>query len=195
VTSYPSAVRMAIASFAMALASLLHTPACADNREDVGYLGNPAIGIGVGMTFDFWHTTGGVVLPLTFSWDRNRYEIGAFRLASEQKLYEPAKPTEILAEPYWAVTATRRWSLVRRRSWRLFLGLGFAYKSKKDIISASRWDFAETIGARFALPGRRTSVEFSIRHWSNAGISLPNRGQNIAMVSILWGPGAGMTAD
>jgi len=44
--------------------------------------------IGIGDTYHFWDTTGGVVLPVTLNWSDNRYELGLFRLSTRQILYD-----------------------------------------------------------------------------------------------------------
>jgi hypothetical protein len=42
---------------------------------------------------------------------------------------------------------------------------------------------------RVQLPRSRSDVEFSLRHWSNAGIRLPNRGQDFFTVSYAFSGG------
>lgn len=41
----------------------------------------------------------------------------------------------MMAEPYWAVSASRRWQLVKRPGWRLFFGFGAAYKFQEDALN------------------------------------------------------------
>jgi hypothetical protein len=43
---------------------------------------------GIGGTYHFWGTTGGLVLPVTLNWSDNRYELRVFRLSTEQILYD-----------------------------------------------------------------------------------------------------------
>jgi hypothetical protein len=134
--------------------------------------------IGVGETYHFWGRTGGVVVPLTVDWDGNRYEFGAFRISTRQtqQLYGRG-PDHVTAQPYWGFSLTRRWQLLHVWSTRLVLGVGASYKTETDDLNSTHWNFAETLGARFQLTGG-SAIELSIRHWSNAGLRLPNRGQD-----------------
>ena len=78
--------------------------------------------------------------------------------------------------------------LVARPSWNLFCGFGASYKTERDELSATRWNFASQLGVRLALNGRGSFVELAVRHWSNAGIRLPNRGQDFATMSFVFSP-------
>jgi len=144
---------------------------------------------GIGGTYHFWSSTGGTVVPLTLVWDRDRYEVGVFRMASTQSFYDPylhrQHPT---ADPYWGLSASRRWELIRRPLWRVFFGFGASYKTEADQLSVTRLNFASQLGVRYALNGTGTIVELSMRHWSNAGIRLPNRGQDFATLSLVFSP-------
>ncbi len=88
-----------------------------------------------------------------------------------------------MANPYWGVSASRRWQLFARGPVSGFVGFGLAYRTESDDLSATHWDFASQLGARLRLPGGRSVVELSIRHWSNGGIKLPNHGQDFATVT------------
>ena len=145
------------------------------------FCGGCEIQVGVGGTYHFWGSTGGVVIPLTVSWDENRYEFGVFRIARRQALLDSNNGTErVLAAPYWGASASRRWRLFARGPVSAFVGFGFAYRTQTDELTATHWNFAEQLGARVRLPGGRSVVELTMRHWSNAGIRLPNHGQDFA---------------
>jgi hypothetical protein len=45
------------------------------------------------------------------------------------------------------------------------------------------------LGMRIALNNHGSFVELTMRHWSNAGIKLPNRGQDFATVTFVFSPG------
>ena len=61
--------------------------------------------IGIGDTYHFWGTTGGVVLPVVLNWSDSRYEFGLFRLSSRQILYDAHSPYgRLMADPYWGVS-------------------------------------------------------------------------------------------
>ena len=144
--------------------------------------------LGIGNTYHFWGETGGLVIPATLTFDHDRYELGLFRMTSRQTLYEPIwGKTRVLAEPYWGISASRRWRLVTRPTWSLFFGFGASYKTEEDLLNATHWNFAEQLAVRLHHPsGRGPDMEFAIRHWSNAGIRCPNRGQDFFTVSVAF---------
>jgi len=141
----------------------------------------------VGNTYHFWSRTGGVVIPATLTWHHDRYEVGLFRMATRQTMGEPgARASRLLAEPYWAVSASRRWKLAERSSWRVLFGFGVSYKSEADPLNATRWNFASQLAMQVRLPGNGSDVELCVRHWSNGGIRLPNRGQDFMTVTYAF---------
>jgi Lipid A 3-O-deacylase (PagL) len=140
---------------------------------------------GLGATYHFWGPTGGVVLPVTLNWSDNRYELGLFRVATTQLLKDHAyREPRVMADPYWGMSLSRRWTLIERGPVSGFVGLGLAAKTESDQLSATRIDFAEQLGVRFRLPGDRVRGEVTLRHWSNAGIRLPNHGQDFATLTF-----------
>lgn len=142
--------------------------------------------LGVGGTYHFWGGTGGVVFPLTVAWNENRYEVGIFRFATQQTLsgFGPRSPPRPMADPYWGLSASRRWRLFERGSVQGFFGFGLALKSESDVLSVTRWDFASQLGLRWRLPDGHLA-ELAIRHWSNGGCRLPNHGQDFATLTVL----------
>ena len=121
----------------------------------------------------------------TLDWDSNRYELGVFRIASVQVLRDRAYDDgHIMADPYWGVSLSRRWQLFEKGPVKGFVGLGMALKTESDQLSATRWDFAEQAGLRFRIPGQIALGELTVRHWSNAGIRLPNHGQDFVTLTI-----------
>lgn len=141
--------------------------------------------IGVGGTYHFWGTTGGVVIPVTVQWSDGRYELGLFRVTSQQVLYDSRYPRgHVMADPYWGMSLSRRWRLLERGPVRLFFGFGIAAKTELDQLSSTRLNFASQLGVRFRLPGDRIVGELTMRHWSNAGIRLPNHGQDFATLTF-----------
>jgi hypothetical protein len=141
--------------------------------------------VGLGGTYHFWGTTGGVVLPVMVTWSENRYELGFVRVTTQQTLQESrSRNTRLMADPYWGVSLSRRWQLFERGPIKGFFGFGLAGKTKSDELSTTRWDFASQLGVRFRLPGNRVTGELTMRHWSNGGIRLPNHGQDFATLTI-----------
>ena len=141
--------------------------------------------IGIGDTYHFWGTTGGVVLPIVLNWSDSRYEFGFFRLSSRQILYDAHSPYgRLMADPYWGVSLSRRWRIFTRGPVKGFFGFGIAAKTESDQLSVTRLDFASQLGVRFPLPGNRVIGELTFRHWSNGGIRLPNHGQDFVTLTI-----------
>lgn len=165
---------------------LLVYAACAPRSADAQSLCESCeVQVGLGGTYHFWGTTGGVVLPVMVNWSENRYELGFVRVTTQQTLQESrSRNTRLMAEPYWGVSLSRRWQLFERGPIKGFVGFGLAGKTKSDELSTTRWDFASQLGVRFRLPGNRVTGELTMRHWSNGGIRLPNHGQDFATLTI-----------
>jgi len=141
--------------------------------------------IGIGDTYHFWGTTGGVVLPIVLNWSDSRYEFGLFRVSSRQILYDAhSRYGRLMADPYWGVSLSRRWRIFTRGPVKGFFGFGIAAKTESDQLSVTRLDFASQLGVRFPLPGNRVIGELTFRHWSNGGIRLPNHGQDFVTLTI-----------
>jgi hypothetical protein len=141
--------------------------------------------IGLGGTYHYWGETGSLVLPVSVTWSENRYEFGVFRFTNSQLLELPGTHWErTMAYPYWGASLSRRWRLFERGPVQGFVGFGASVKTESDTLSVTRWDFASQAGLRFRLPGNRVVGEVTMRHWSNAGIRLPNHGQDFATLTI-----------
>ena len=141
--------------------------------------------IGIGDTYHFWGTTGGVVLPIILDWSESRYELGLFRLSRRQILYDAHSPNgRLMADPYWGLSLSRRWQLFTRGPVKGFFGFGVSAKTESDQLSVTRLNFASQLGVRFPLPGNRIIGELTFRHWSNGGIRLPNHGQDFVTLTF-----------
>jgi len=141
--------------------------------------------LGIGETYHFWGTTGGVVLPLTLNWSDSRYELGLFRLSTRQILYDAHyRGGRLMANPYWGLSLSRRWRVFSRGPVTGFFGFGIAAKTESDQLSVTRVDFASQFGVRFPIPGNRAVGELTFRHWSNGGIRLPNHGQDFVTLTV-----------
>jgi hypothetical protein len=141
--------------------------------------------IGIGETYHFWGSTGGVVIPITLDWSDNRYELGLFRLSRRQILYDTHYPNgRVMADPYWGMSLSRRWRIFSRGPVKGFFGFGISAKSESDQLSVTCLDFASQLGVRFPFPGNRVVGELTFRHWSNGGIRLPNHGQDFVTFTV-----------
>jgi len=134
---------------------------------------------GSGSTYHYWGDTGGVVVPVTITWGNGRYELGYFRMSTEQVLR-----SRVMAHPYNGLSVSRRWDLFEIGPVRMYFGFGLSGKSESDNLSVTRWDFASQLGVRFPWPGNRVITELTVRHWSNAGVRLPNHGQDFATLTF-----------
>jgi hypothetical protein len=141
--------------------------------------------IGPGATYHFWGPTGGLVLAATLSWDESRYESGVFRVARAQMLHDDTyREGRLMADPYWGISLSRRWQLFQTGPVKGLFGFGLALRTESDQLSATRWDFASQLGLRFRIPGQLAVAELAVRHWSNAGIRLPNHGQDFVTLTF-----------
>jgi hypothetical protein len=77
-------VKAPILSAAMAL---LLIAGCARFASAESLCESCELQIGIGETYHFWGSTGGVVIPGTVNWSDGRYELGLFRLSGRQILY------------------------------------------------------------------------------------------------------------
>ncbi len=156
----------------------------ARHAEAEGFCSTCEVQIGLGGTYHFWGSTGAVVLPVSVSWSENRYEVGVFRMTNQQILSDSnIRAQRLMANPYWGLSASRRWQLFARGPVSGFVGFGLAYRTESDDLSATQWDFASQLGARIQLPLAGSAAELTIRHWSNGGIKLPNHGQDFVTLT------------
>lgn len=145
--------------------------------------------VGIGGTYHFWGGTGGVVVPVTVNWSDSRWELGLFRVTTQQWLQDSHNPRpRLMADPYWGASLSHRWFLFQRGPVRGFIGFGLSAKTESDQLSVTRLDFASQLGLRIRLPGDRAVAELTMRHWSNAGIRLPNHGQDFATLTVRLNP-------
>jgi hypothetical protein len=147
------------------------------------------IQLGAGATYHFWGYTRSAVIPAILNFDSDRWELGAFRFTSSQRFFDSTFNYHVqFATPYWGFSLSRRVELFRHPHWRVIVGLGASYKTEEDTLSASYWNFAEQLGLRLT-PAPGYSIEFVARHWSNAGLKLPNHGQDFATLVFSVYPG------
>jgi len=172
--------------FQIGLLFLLVCAACAPRPADAqSFCDSCEVQVGVGGTYHYWGETGSLVLPVSLTWSNNRYELAAFRFTDQQLLPFPGTHQErLMADPYWGTSLSRRWRLFEHGPVQGYLGFGLAGRSESDVLSVTRWDFAEQLGLRFRFPGNRVVGEVTMRHWSNGGIRLPNHGQDFATFTI-----------
>jgi hypothetical protein len=137
--------------------------------------------IGVGGTYHSLKGTSGVVIPMTVTWDRSRWEFGVFRFASEQLSSET---DQVIAKPYWGASLSRRFQFLDHGPVRAFFGFGVSYKTEQDVLSVTHWNFSSQLGVRFQPPNFPAIFELSARHWSNGGVRTPNRGQDFSILTV-----------
>jgi hypothetical protein len=141
------------------------------------------IWVGIGATFDLWTWTDGLVVPLTFELADSRWELGAFRMVRPQR--DPGAFESLAAPPYWGFSAMRRWQILHLDREKLYVGFGGSYVTQENYVNSSLFNFAYLIGLRVDLDGGRGPLlEFTLRHWSNAWLKPPNRGQSFITLSV-----------
>jgi hypothetical protein len=175
----------------LALISLATFVTCTPNgsrADPASPCGSCQVLLGAGTTFGpsfrrlAW--TNAVVVPLQLELDESRWELGAYRFVNAQSV--PGYPLALTraANPYWGFTAMRRWQVLHRGGLKLYLGFGANYRTEVDYLEPTRWNFAWLIAARYDLDRYGHILEFGIRHWSDAWIREPNRGQNLLTLSF-----------
>jgi hypothetical protein len=148
------------------------------------FCGSCEIQVGVGATYHYWGSNHSAVVPLALNFDHDRWELAAFRFTHRQQYWSDTFNYDVLwADPYWGFSLTRRVELFKHEHWRLFLGLGAAYKTQENRQIASLWNFSEQAGLRLT-PSAGYAIELTWRHWSNAGLKKPNHGQDFATVML-----------
>lgn len=139
---------------------------------------------GIGGAFHRWGYSHSPVIPLSFNFDADRWELAVFRFANHQEYYSDTFRWNIeWARRYWGASFSRRVELLKHEHWRLFLGLGAGYRSEEDRQISSLWNFAEQGGLKLT-PSRNYSIELTWRHFSNAGLKKPNHGQDFATLTF-----------
>ena len=161
----------------------------APNVRAADFCATCEVQIGVGGTYHWIGWSHGIVAPLIVTFDHDRWEFGAFRFTKGQDFYNSTFNWDVhFADPYWALSFSRRLELFPRRRWAFFVALGASYKTEQDRLSASWWNFNEEVGLRIK-PTSRWTVELVGRHFSNAGLKLPNHGQDFATLTVSIFPG------
>jgi hypothetical protein len=145
------------------------------------------LGLGGGTTIEY-HVDNYTHAPLaavTWTWDRDRFEVAAFRFLKAQD-QDGVGWRLTLTNPDWIFEFSRRWTFFRTRIGNMFAGLGGAYKNEIDHDSGSRLNFAEQLGWRFTRSEVGPGFEVVVRHVSNAGLKKPNRGEDFITLAYVF---------
>ena len=142
------------------------------------------IHLGIGGTYHSFEATGGIVVPLTVSWDRGRWEFGMFHFSEQTSSDNDENVERLVARPYWGASLSRRFPFFERGPIRAVFGFGVSYRTEQDILSATHWNFSSQPGLRFQSPRFPAIFELSARHWSNGGVRTPNRGQDFTILTV-----------
>ena len=140
--------------------------------------------LGVGGTYHSFENTGGVVIPMTVSWDRSRWEFGIFHFGEQTSEDNDDNVERVVARPYWGASLSRRFAFFERGPLRAVFGFGISYRTEQDVLSSTHWNFSSQLGLRFQAPQFPASFELSARHWSNGGVRTPNRGQDFTILTV-----------
>lgn len=140
--------------------------------------------LGLGGTYHSFEGTGGLVIPMTVSWDRSRWEFGVFHFGEQTSADNDEGVERLVARPYWGASLSRRFQFFERGPLRAIFGFGVSYRTEQDILSATHWNFSSQFGLRYQAPGFPAILELSARHWSNGGVKTPNRGQDFTILTV-----------
>jgi hypothetical protein len=144
---------------------------------------------GFGDTFRFWQNLKSSVIPLTVTWDCDRYELGVFRFGNQYQTINGVR--QVVVAQDFAASLSRRWVMHRWGSTGLFFGFGLSIRtraglSEENPFNGSHLNFAEQLGLRWMRLGHREGIEVSFRHFSNLGIVSPNIGQNFLDIAVVF---------
>jgi hypothetical protein len=142
------------------------------------------LNFGFGGTYHSFEGTGGQVIPMTVTWDRGRWEVGLFHFSEQTSADNSEDIERVVAHPYWAASVSRRIKLFEHGPFMGIFGFGLSYRTERDILSATYWNFSSQFGLRFQSPRLPAVFELSARHWSNGGVETPNRGQDFTVLTI-----------
>jgi hypothetical protein len=142
------------------------------------------INVGVGGTYHSFEGTNGVVIPMTVTWNRSRWEFGLFHFSEQTSSDNPENVERLVAQPYWGASLSRRFQLFERGPLRAIFGFGLSYRTETDVLSATNWNFSSQFGLRYRTPQFPATIELSARHWSNGGVRTPNRGQDFTILTV-----------
>jgi hypothetical protein len=140
--------------------------------------------LGVGGTYHSFEGTRGVVIPMTVSWDSNRWEFGVFHFGEQSSDDNDENVRRVVARPAWGASLSRRFQFFERGPLRAIFGFGVSYRTEQDILSATHWNFSSQFGLRYQSPNFPAIFELSARHWSNGGVRTPNRGQDFTILTV-----------
>jgi hypothetical protein len=140
--------------------------------------------LGIGGTYNSVENTEGVVIPMTVSWARSRWEFGLFHFSEQYWSDNPQNVDRLVARPYWGASLSRRFQFFERGPLRAIFGFGVSYRTETDVLSATHWNFSSQLGLRFQSPQFPAIFELSARHWSNGGVRHPNHGQDFTILTV-----------
>jgi len=140
--------------------------------------------LGIGGTYNSVEGTEGVVIPMTVAWDRSRWEFGVFHFSEQYSTDNPEGVDQLVAQPYWGASLSRRFRLFERGPLRAIFGFGAVYRTETDVLSSTHWNFSSQLGLQFQSPQFPAIFELSARHWSNGGVRHPNRGQDFTILTV-----------
>ena len=167
---------------------------------------------GFGLTYRTQVT--GKLVPVSATWNDNRWEFFAahFRDQTISGLrYQGYPAHEGLAPPMWAATVSRRFNFVDRPKFQSFVGIGAAYLDTNpcpnsvtandhtpvldyyeyvyhgcDKLNGSKLNYSLQLGMRFYDSHRSHALEFAYRHFSNAGMTSGNRGEDLLTAMLVF---------
>jgi hypothetical protein len=98
--------------FALLAVLCMASAASAVRAEDV--CSSCELQLGFGATYHYWGYTHGLVVPIGFTFDHDRWELAAFRFTKSQTFYDTTFAEDVrFATPYWGFSFSRRLELLK----------------------------------------------------------------------------------
>ena len=167
---------------------------------------------GLGLTYRTVVT--GKLVPVSATWNDNRWEVFAAHFRDQTiggLRYQGYPAHEGLAPPMWAATVSRRFNFVDHQKFQSFVGIGAAYLDTNpcpnsatandhtpvldyneyvyhgcDKLNGSKLNYSLQLGMRFYDRDRSHALEFTYRHFSNAGMTSGNRGEDLLTAMLVF---------
>jgi hypothetical protein len=121
----PSSLSACIIAFCGGLATPLHAAAPINGCREYFPVTFTA---GFGDTFRFWQNLKSSVIPLTLTWDCDRYELGFFRFGNQYQRVDGVR--QVVVAQDFAMLLSRRWVMHRWGSTGIFFGLGLSTRTR-----------------------------------------------------------------
>lgn len=152
----------------LAILTILGLFALGIAKSEASDLSDPAPGVdisaGIGLAGHFGHLQGRQI-PIAVTWEDNKYEFVTVLVRNDE-----------FVDNHAYVGLSRRVSFFEKGQFEAFVGVGGAYKTQVDKYNGSKLNYSLSCGVRLYDRSRRSGLELTVRHLSNAGLTEKNWG-------------------